>query len=472
MAADLELSYKSASSLRALYLAGSVSATEVVKNTLARIDETNTDLNALTYVDAEGAIETARTCDIAIANSRKTGAELPPLCGIPVSVKELIEVGGMPCRYGSRTMSSHVPARDAPSVERLRASGAIIIGMTNTSEYGYRGYTDNMLNGLTRNPWDLARSPGGSSGGAVSSVAAGVTPIALGTDGGGSIRNPCGFTGLVGIKAQFGRVPIYPASATPTLAHVGPIARHADDAVRLLNVIAGPDFRDWTSLQPPIGDENDSISQTRPLRIAYSPTFGYGKIEPEVFKVLNQAINLIQHDLGPIAVEENICQDESELFMAEFIGGCSARLGAKIEDCPNDIDPMLLKLVLAFRERSAASYTELLQRRYVLREHMRRFFDRWDVLLSPMTPCTAFKIGQRAPVGYENFRLWTFFAYPFNLTGYPAATLPCGFSTAGLPIGLQIIVPPQREKLLIELLMHFEKILCCNNRRPSMIGSE
>ena len=159
MAADLELSYKSASSLRALYLAGTVSATEVVKNTLARIDETNPDLNALTYVDAEGAIATAHACDIAIANSRKTGAELPPLFGIPVSVKELIEVGGMPCRYGSRTMSSHVPVSDAPSVERLRASGAIIVGMTNTSEYGYRGYTDNLLNGLTRNPWDLARSP-------------------------------------------------------------------------------------------------------------------------------------------------------------------------------------------------------------------------------------------------------------------------------------------------------------------------
>lgn len=465
MAADLELSYKSAAALRALYLAGSISAIEVVKNTLARIDETNPDLNALTYVDAAGALEAARACDIQIASSRRTRAELPPLCGIPVTVKELIEVGGMPCRYGSRTMANHIPAQDAPSVARLRAAGAIIVGMTNTAEFGYRGYTDNLLNGLTRNPWDLGCSPGGSSGGAVSSVAAGVTPIALGTDGGGSIRNPCGLTGLVGIKAQFGRVPIYPASATPTLAHVGPIARHAEDAARLLHVIAGPDRRDWTSLQALIV-KGAGLTKTRPMRIAYSPTFGYGKIDSEVAEVLNKAINLLQLHFGLIAVEEKICHDESELFMAEFIGGCSARLGTMVEERPYDIDPMLLKLVLAFREGSAPRYTELLQRRYTLREEMRQVFDRWDVLLSPMTPCTALKIEQRAPEGYENYRLWNFFAYPFNLTGHPAATLPCGFSSSGLPIGLQIIVPPQREELLIELLIDFEQVLCCNERRP------
>jgi aspartyl-tRNA(Asn)/glutamyl-tRNA(Gln) amidotransferase subunit A len=465
MAADLDLSYKSAAALRELYLAGSTSAIEVVKNTLARIDETNPDLNALTHVDAAGALEAARACDVQIANSRSTGAELPPLCGIPVTVKELIEVGGMPCRYGSRTMADHIPAQDAPSVARLRAAGAIIVGMTNTAEYGYRGYTDNLLNGLTRNPWDLGRSPGGSSGGAVSSVAAGVTPIALGTDGGGSIRNPCGFTGLVGIKAQFGRVPIYPASATPTLAHVGPIARNAEDAARLLHVIAGPDRRDWTSLQALIG-KGAGLTKTRPVRIAYSPTFGYGKIDSEVAQVLNKAIETLQLNFGPIAIEEKICHDESELFMAEFIGGCSARLGTMVEERPYDIDPMLLKLVLAFREGSAPRYTELLQRRYTLREEMRQVFKRWDVLLSPMTPSTALRIGQRAPEGYENYRLWTFFAYPFNLTGQPAATLPCGFSSSGLPIGLQIIVPPQREALLIELLRHFEQVLCCNERRP------
>jgi aspartyl-tRNA(Asn)/glutamyl-tRNA(Gln) amidotransferase subunit A len=269
----------------------------------------------------------------------------------------------------------------------------------------------------------------------------------------------------VGIKAQFGRVPIYPASATPTLAHVGPIARNAEDAARLLHVIAGPDRRDWTSLQALIG-KGAGLTKTRPVRIAYSPTFGYGKIDSEVAQVLNKAIETLQLNFGPIAIEEKICHDESELFMAEFIGGCSARLGTMVEERPYDIDPMLLKLVLAFREGSAPRYTELLQRRYTLREEMRQVFERWDVLLSPMTPSTALRIGQRAPEGYENYRLWTFFAYPFNLTGQPAATLPCGFSSSGLPIGLQIIVPPQREALLIELLRHFEQVLCCNERRP------
>jgi len=465
MAADLELSYASAAALRARYLAGSLSATELVHNTLARIDETNPALNALTHVDAEGALAAARACDVQIAASRRTGAPLPALCGIPATVKELIEVRGLPCRYGSRTMAQHIPAADAPSVARLRAAGAIIVGMTNTAEYGFRGYTENPLNGLTRNPWDLNRSPGGSSGGAVASVAAGVTPIALGTDGGGSIRNPCSFTGLVGIKAQFGRVPVYPASATPTLAHVGPIARHAEDAARLLQVIAGPDGRDWTSMQAPLA-EGAGLSDSAPLRIACSPSFGYGKIEPEVAEAFERALTLLRPLCGPIAVEKDICSDESELFMAEFIGGCSARLGRLVEERPDDIDPMLLKLVLAFRERSAASYTELLQRRFAVREQMRQVFERWDVLLSPMTPCTAPQIGQRAPAGYESYRLWTFFGYPFNLTGQPAATLPCGFSAAGLPIGLQIVVQPQREQLLIDLLMRFEQVFGCNQRRP------
>lgn len=467
MAADLELSYASAATLRARLLAGSVSAVEIVRNALERIAETNPVLNAFTHVDADGALRAASACDARIARARGHVAGLPPLCGIPVSVKELIEVRGMPCRYGSLTMSDHVPTEDAPSVARLRAAGAIILGMTNTAEYGFRGYTDNQLHGVTRNPWDTSRTPGGSSGGAVSSVAAGVTPFALGTDGGGSIRNPASFTGLVGIKAQFGRVPVFPASATATLAHVGPIARHADDAAQLLRVIAGPDSRDWTSLQPPISD-SPGLADSMPLRIAYSPTFGYGKIDTEVRDVVEKALSRLQDVCGPITLEEKVCEDESELFLAEFIGGCSARLGSLVNDRPEQIDPLLLKLVEGFRQRSTESYTALLQRRLQFREHMRRNFERWDVLLSPMMPTVAWKIGERAPAGYESYRLWTFFGYPFNLSGQPAATLPCGYAASGLPIGLQIVVAPQRENLLLDLLTRFEEVLDCGPRRPQL----
>jgi len=466
--ADLDLCYAGVDELARLLRRRSVSAVEVTRNALVRLNETNPDLNAFTHVDADGALATAHNCDTRIARSIRHREPISPWCGVPVSVKELIEVRGLPCRYGSRTMVDHVPRDDAPSVARLRAAGAVILGMTNTSEFGFRGYTDNLLHGVTRNPWDLGRTPGGSSGGAASSVAAGITPVAVATDGGGSIRNPASFTGLVGIKPQFGRVPVYPPSATPTLAHVGPMSRSAADAARLLRLLAGPDPRDWTSLQPSI-DDLPGFLETRPLRVAFSPTFGYGRIEPEVREVVSVAVAKLDRALGPVEVQETICEDESELLLTEFIGGCSARLGDAVIERPGDIDPLLLKLILAFRERSVESYTSLLRRRASFRDHMRLFFDRWDVLISPMTPCTAWRIGERAPAGYESYRLWTFFGYPFNLTGQPAGTLPCGYTPSGLPVGLEVVVKPQRENLLMGLLLEAEMVLGANGVRPRSV---
>jgi aspartyl-tRNA(Asn)/glutamyl-tRNA(Gln) amidotransferase subunit A len=461
MAVDLDLCYATVDQLSALLRSRSISAIEIVRNALKRIEETNGLLNALTFVDADAAIAAAHDCDARIAR----GGDIPPLCGIPISVKELIEVRGMPCRYGSRTMADHIPSEDAPSVDRLRAAGAIIVGMTNTSEFGYRGYTDNLLNGVTRNPWDTRLTTGGSSGGAVSSVSAGMTPIALGTDGGGSIRNPASFTGLVGIKAQFGRVPIYPQSATPTLAHVGPLARSVDDAIRLLRVISGPDLKDWTSLQPAI-DEAPGLAELRPLRIAYSPTLGYGRIDTDVRERIDTALFTLDGVVGSIEHVEEICEDESELLLTEFIGGCSARLGAEVTNRPEDIDPPLLQQILQFRARSADNYSALLRRRNQFRDRMRLFFERYDLLLTPMTPCTAWPIGQRAPDDYQSFRLWTFFGFPFNLTGQPAASLPCGLTKSSLPIGLQLVVRPQCEQLLFDLLVEFDRILGCTGKRP------
>ena len=469
MAADPDLCWASAGELAARLRRREVSSEELVRNALTRHDETHASLNAITHVDADGALAAARACDERMAQALRRSETLSPVHGIPVTVKELIEVRGLPCRYGSRTMADHVPERDAPSVERLRAAGAVILGTTNTSEFGFRGYTDNRLHGVTRNPWDPLRTPGGSSGGAASSVAAGVTPFALATDGGGSIRNPSGFTGLVGIKAQFGRVPVFPASATPTLAHVGPIARNAEDAARLLQVIAGPDERDWTSLQPAI-DAAPGLDGSTPLRVAFSPTMGYGKLDPEVERLVGRAVAGLEAVCGPIERVDTVCDDESELLLTEFIGGCSARLGAAVDERPEDIDPTLLRMVVAFRTGSAASYTTMLMRRAAMRERLRAFFDRWDVLLTPMTPCVAWRIGERAPVGYEAYRLWTFFGYPFNLTGQPAATLPCGLSSEGLPVGLQVVVRPQRERVLMDLLQQFEPVLGFTGCRAALAG--
>jgi aspartyl-tRNA(Asn)/glutamyl-tRNA(Gln) amidotransferase subunit A len=458
MASDRELNYASVDTLRSLLDRGAVSSAELIENTLARLDETQPILNAFSHVDAEGARTRARELDSLRVRRRSTEPRGSPIEGIPVSVKELVEVAGLPCRYGSLTMAHHQPTEDAPSVARLRAAGAVIVGMTNTSEYGFRGYTDNRVTGLTRNPWDIERSPGGSSGGAASSVAAGITPLAIGTDGGGSIRNPSSLTGLVGIKAQFGRVPIYPASATATLAHVGPIARSSADARHLLETIAGEDARDWSSL---LADMNSrpSLSSGGLPAIAFAPTLGYGLADPEVANIVRQAVTRLAASFPIEEITGPICEDESEVFSAEFIGGVSARFGSDLDRQAELLDPALLMMLRRFREMSAPHYTELLRRRQAHRNRLRIFFERWPVLITPMMPWPALKIGERMPPGCENFRLWTFFSYPFNLSGQPAATLPCGFTSTGLPVGLQVVVPPQHEVLLMDLLERFEQAM-------------
>jgi aspartyl-tRNA(Asn)/glutamyl-tRNA(Gln) amidotransferase subunit A len=467
MSADLELCFASATQVADWLARGEVSSEQVVRNALDRIEETHAALNAFSHVDAEGAVRAARECDRQRAAWRSHHAPLGALHGLPISVKELIEVAGLPCRYGSRTMAQHVPAEDAPSVARVRRAGAVIVGMTNTSEFGFRGYTDNGVSGLTRNPWDLSRAPGGSSGGAASSVAAGATALALGTDGGGSIRNPSSFTGLVGIKPQFGRVPIYPASATPTLAHVGPMARSAADARLLLEVIAGSDLRDWTSMMPPLAaDAAAGHSLGAGLKVAFAGSLGYGSVDPEVAAIVRAAVARLAAVCPVTDVSDSICEEEAELFLAEFIGGVHARLGPAVRDRADDLDPSLLKLLRQFEQMPATHYAALLRRRLMHRERIRQFFERWDVLLTPMTPCAAWPVADRAPAGFESYRLWTFFGYPFNLTGQPAANLPCGYTAAGLPVGLQVVVGPCQENLLTDLLEQFEQAIDAPKRRP------
>lgn len=458
MAADLELCHLPAHALSGLLRARKLSAVELVGNALARLDETQPLLNAFVHRDHEGAMSAARAADRALAK----GGDLPPLLGIPASVKDLIEVAGMPCSYGSLTMEHHVPAADSPSVARLRQAGAIILGKTSTSEFGYRGYTASLVHGVTRNCWDPDRTPGGSSGGTVTSVAAGVTPIALATDGGGSIRAPSSLTGVVGIKAQFGRVPVYPPSATLTLAHVGPVARNVADCACLLRVMAGPDASDWTSLQPPLGEEPEVGPDWGRLKVAYSPTLGYARVDPEIAAIVSSAVRA----LGCNHVIERVCDDPAEILATEFIGGCSARLGATVDRAPEKIDPPLLAAIEAFRRRSAGDVMSVLRSRAHFRDQMRRFFESWEVLLTPTTPCAAWPIGHGVPPGLEDAKAWVFFTYPFNITGQPAASLPCGWTRDGLPVGLQVVVRPGQEALLMSVLRRMEQRLQTEVRRP------
>jgi len=452
-----EIDRMDAVSLAAAMRRHEISPVQVTARSLERLEETEKDLNAFVTVDRDGAMAQARAAEAELL--RPPGAATKrALLGVPVSVKDLIDVAGLPCTFGSLTMKDYVPHEDAPSVARLRQAGAVIIGKTTTSEFGYRGYTKSLLHGNTANPWNLGRTPGGSSGGAVASVAAGVTPIALGTDGGGSIRSPCALTGLVGIKPTFGRVPVWPASATPTLAHVGPIARTVEDASVLLHTIAGPDLRDAFSLYPLMASEPDEDAVRR-LRVAFSPTLGYGRPDPDVAHGVQLAVQRLRDIWPDIELVETVCPDPAEILGAEFIGGCSARIGDAIDATPDLIDPPLLAAIREFRAMGSDRFARILRRRIEHRETLRRFFERYDLLLTPTTPCVAWDIERGLPPGHETAAVWSYFTYPFNIGHQPAGSLPCGFGRGSLPVGLQFVMQMLQDPALVAAMRAAERVL-------------
>lgn len=439
-----------------------VSPVEVIDAALARLEATEPALNAFVAIDADGARRAARAAEIAVMR----GDALGPLHGVPVSVKDLIDVAGLPARYGSLTMKDNVARADAPSVERLRRAGAVILGKTATPEYGYQGITKSLVHGITRNPWNLALTPGGSSGGAVASVAAGVTPIAIGTDGGGSIRNPSALTGLVGIKANFGRVPMWPAGVNPMLLHVGPIARSVADAALVLEVVVGPDRRDPFSLMEPIGREPDPQA-VRALRIAFSPTLGYAKVAAPVERVVAAAVDRLTPVFPSLITVADGFPDFSEIHRAIFFAGLSARFGDLINTSPDLIDPPLLAAIKRFRETSVDTYTRLLRRQFEFRELLRQFFERYDLLLTPTTPCVAWDVEQARPPGNEDIGD---FSRPFNHTGQPAASIPCGLTQDNLPVGLQVVAPLGGEASLVAALRVIEAALGARMKTPIEIA--
>jgi aspartyl-tRNA(Asn)/glutamyl-tRNA(Gln) amidotransferase subunit A len=458
---------RTAIELLELIASGRMSAAEAVAAALARLEAAEPALNAFVTVRADDALRAARHAD----DQRARGAPLGPLHGLPISVKDLVAVEGMPFTFGSRTMAHNVAAADAAAVERLRGAGAIIIGKTTTSEYGCKAVGDSPLSGSTRNPWNPAMTAGGSSAGAAASVAAGVTSLAIGTDGGGSIRIPAALCGLFGVKAQFGRVPAFPAAATPTLAHVCPIGRSVRDVALLLQTLAGYDARDPASVPQPAPDFLVACDrQTRELRVAWSPTYGYAPVEPEVRAIAEAAARALA-DTGCAVdeVEAPFGDDPAELWTAEFYAGIGARLGPALRADRAQLDPDVAIVV----ERALAMPIEVYQRaitgRYAFRERVRQFFERYDVLLSPTLPVAGVEAGIAIPPGMRdrNIVTWVCYTYPFNLTGQPAASIPAGFAASGLPVGLQIVARAYREADLFAVAAALETVRPWVARHPA-----
>ena len=439
--ASAELCWMTAVELAAAIRRKKVSPVEVVDAVLARIEKLNRTLNAYCTTTADLARREAKAAERALM---RKGERLGPLHGVPFSIKDLLITKGVRTTWGSKLYADHVPEEDAPAVERLKAAGAILVGKTNTPAFGWIGATHNLVFGITRNPWNPERTPGGSSGGAGAAVAAGMAPLAVGTDGGGSIRIPSCFSGIFGLKPSFGRVPVYPFSGAWSLSHAGPMTRTVVDAALMLNVLAGPDERDPHSLPGQPIDYVKALRGTlKGLRVAWSSTLGYATVDPEIQAVCQRAAKRFKEFGCKLDSADPGWSSPYEAWKVIFCGGIAARLAPYLPEHRQDIEPGLVRIIEEALKWPPTSYVQAWFDRLTFCDHVRKFFAKYDLLLTPTVACPPFKAGLENPTEIAGRPIpdygWIPFTYPFNLTGQPAASVPCGFTRDGLPVGLQIV---------------------------------
>jgi len=426
------------------------SPVDATRATLDRAEEIQPAVNAFVRLDAEGALASAAES----AERWRRGEPSGLLDGVPVTVKDILLQRGTPTLRGSKTIAEQGSwGEDAPSVARLREHGAVFIGKTTTPEFGWKGVTDSLLSGITRNPHDPSRTAGGSSGGSAAAVALGAGPLSLGTDGGGSVRIPASFCGIFGLKPTYGRVPLYPASAFGTLSHVGPMARDAADAALLLDVIGVPDARDWSGLDRAPGSFTEGLAGgVRGLRIAYSPSLGgQVAVRPAVAAAVRRGVERLAALGAYVEETDPDFSDPVDAFHTLWFSG-AARVTQKLAPQQRELlDPGLREICATGAGFSALDYLAAVDARMELGRRMGLFHERYDLLVTPTLPITAFEAGVEVPKGsgHRRWTGWTPFTYPFNLTQQPAATVPVGSDGDGLPIGMQIVGARHRDELVL-----------------------
>jgi aspartyl-tRNA(Asn)/glutamyl-tRNA(Gln) amidotransferase subunit A len=445
----------SASELVEAYRTRTLSPVDVAAAIRQRMNALNPVLNAFNLVN-DALEKEASDSESRWAKGQPRGL----LDGVPVSVKDILLTKGWPTLRGSKTVDARGPWNDdAPVVARLREHGALFLGKTTTPEFGWKGVTDSPLTGITRNPWNPDLTPGGSSGGAAAALAAGMGPLALGTDGGGSIRIPCSFTGTFGIKPSFGRVPAWPLSPFGTVAHVGPMTRTVADAALMLNVLALPDARDWHALPHDARDYRTGLDHgVRGMRIAYSPDLGYAKVDPEVAAIVKAAVKTFE-DLGANVEEKHPgFENPDGVFRAHWFSGAAFVLRNVPEEKKALVDPGLLEVGAQGERITAAELLDAQMRRGALGTAMNLFHRDYDLLVTPTLAIPAFNVGEEYPGKKAGRRWtdWTPFSYPFNLTQQPAASVPCGTTKAGLPVGLHVVGPKYADALVLRACRAFE----------------
>ena len=456
-----------------------LSPVEVTQAVLERMERLEPTLHAYCTPTPELAMETARRVEAAIADGQQVG----PLAGVPVAVKDLICTRGIRTVSGSRAYEDFVPDEDDVVVERLKAADAVILGKTNVPEFGYSGVGHNLVFPATRNPWNTELTSGGSSAGSGAAVAAGMGPLALGSDGGGSIRIPSSFCGLYGLKASMGRVPLYPGtkderlpgvSSWESLEHIGPMTRTVADSALLMSVIAGPDPRDRLSV--PAGDVDwtrCTEGGIRGLRVAYSADWGYAAVDPRVRAVVDDAVEAFERDLGcTVERVDPSWPHPYEAFWAIVANESDLRgLRAMVERIGADnMTPHVVDFIRT--EWTAEQFTDALMVRKAVQNEMWRLMQDHDLLLTPTLAVPPFEVGIQGPEvidgrSVEPFE-WLHFTYPLNFTGQPAASVPAGWTDDGLPVGLQVIGAPRADRRVLEVGHAFEQATRFGERRPAL----
>jgi aspartyl-tRNA(Asn)/glutamyl-tRNA(Gln) amidotransferase subunit A len=452
----VEFTLLSAQALVSGYASRAFSPVEVATACLAKIERLNSVYNAFCLVDAEAALAQAR----ASTARWLAGTQYGPIDGVPTSIKDLIWVKGWPTLRGSKLLAGTAAAEaDAPSVARLRAAGAVFLGKTTTPEFGWKGIGDSPLTGITRNPWDPSKTAGGSSAGAAVAAALGMGALHVGTDGGGSIRMPAGFCGIFGIKPTFGRVPAYPASPVGLLAHIGPMARTVDDAALMMEAMATRDSRDVYSLpDDPASWTGERDKGLAGLRIGFSPTLGGAKVDGEIAAAVAKAAAQLV-DLGAIVeLAEPDMGDLRDAFYRLWTGGISRALQAYPPERWAACDPGLVASTEAGLGLSASEYLAADALRVRAGEAMAKFHETYDLLLTPQLPITAFAAGQDVATPDQSYWIdWTPFTYPFNMTRQPAASVPIGLHSNGLPMALQLVGRLYEDRTVLRAAYAFER---------------
>ena len=418
-----------------------LSPVQAVQASLDQIKRFNPEFNAFCTLCAESALRQASKAEADIMSDTKLG----PLHGVPISIKDLINTRGIRTTYGSKIFENFVPEQNDTVVDRLEAAGAIVIGKTNTSEFGWVAITNNLIFGATRNPWSPDLTSGGSSGGAAVSTALCMVPLAIGSDGGGSIRIPSSFCGVFGFKPSFGRVPQGPGeTAMETITHIGPITRTVADAVLAMKVMAGRDDRDFYCLP------DDAFSYHQPrhdsldgMKIAWSPDLGTVAVDPQVEAIARKAA-IAFSSLGAIVEEPALKVDIPDRAFSNYIGaGSAAVLKDRFEEYKYQMDPGLALLIARDMNISAIEYIEARKRLLGIWKDLRPIFEKYDLLLTPAVAVPPFEIGSYGPREIAGRRVsplrWMALDFPFNITGQPAASIPCGYTAESLPVGLQIV---------------------------------